>query len=364
MKTAKKYAYMVMLVLAIACLGGCYQGANYYYMNSEKYTAGDVEITEKIDTIYIDYSAGNVEVIRNTSGTTKIAETSSREQPTSEKALMNDNSSTDEKVSMSDKLSTIDEEQGTSKEEQKNSSGVIRITETASKELNEDQMVHTWVDGSILYVKYCASKKGIDMRNLNKKLKIEIPADYAFEMVNVSVSSANASLENLESKNIQVTASSGNINVSGIANAVGLSASSGNIVFGQQGEMDKVKLTTSSGCVTTTIEKTENLEIRTSSGDIQVDAGNITTFDLNSSSGACEVRFLEAAQKAKVDTSSGNVRVYFPENPDLKANVRTSSGKFYYDISFTKEGDAYINGDGNHYIEVSTSSGDVDFLRN
>ena len=322
----------MMLVLAIACLGGCYHGTNYYYMNSEKYTAGDREITEKIDTIFIDYTSGGVQVIRAASD------------------IKGDETAKGDETLSADEASK--------------NNGTIKITETAAKELSESQKVHTWVDGSTLYVKYCASENGIDMRNLNKKLKIEIPEDYAFEMVNVSVSSANASLENLESKNIQVTASSGNINVSGIANAVELSASSGNIVFGQQGEMDKVKLTTLSGCVTTTIERTENLEIRTSSGDIQVDAGNITTFDLNSSSGACEVRFLEAAQKAKVDTSSGNVRVYLPENPDLKANVRTSSGKFYYDISFTKEGDAYINGDGNHYIEVSTSSGDVDFLRN
>lgn len=319
---------MVMLVLVIACLSGCYQGANYYYLNSEKYTAGDREIAEKIDTIYIDYSSGDVQVIRAAS----------------------------EATAKGDEISDTDE---VSKE-----SGTIKITETASKELNEKQKVHTWVDGSALYVKYCAADKGIDLRNLNKKLKIEVPAGLSFEIVDVRVSSANASLNNIESQNISVQASSGNINVLGAAKEVELNASSGKISFEQQGECDTVKMSNSSGGVMASIEKAEQIKIMTSSGDIQVNAGTVTEFESNSSSGACRAKFTEVPQKTKIGASSGSVSVYLPENPDLKAHVTTSSGKFYCDIPLAKDGDGYICGDGSNYIEVTTSSGDVDFFHN
>ena len=309
MKTARKYVYMVMLILAIACLGGCYQGANYYYKNSENYTAGDREITDKIDTIYIDYTSGNVEVVRNTSGTTKI-------------------------------------------------------TETASRERNEDQMVHTWVDGSILYVKYCASKTGIDMRNMNKKLKIEIPEDASLELVNVSVSSADMVLENLETNMIKVNSSSGRVDVSAATKNAEISTSSGSISFEQHGESDMIKMSASSGSVNAIVEKAGQIKLQTSSGDIQAQTGSVTEFEASASSGACRAQFDEVPQKTKIGTSSGKVSVYLPENPDLKVDVSTSSGKFYYDIPLAKDGDKYVCGEGNNYIEVSTSSGDVDFLTN
>ena len=323
---------MVMLVLAIACLGGCYQGANYYYMNSEKYTAGDREITEKIDTIFIDYTSGGVQVIRAASD------------------IKGDETAKGDETLSADEASK--------------NNGTIEITETAAKELSESQKVHTWVDGSTLYVKYCASENGIDMRNLNKKLKIEIPADSIFETVNVNVSSADATLENIESKSVVMKASSGSIGVSGTVGNADMTASSGNLTLDLQGESDTLKLEASSGDVAVTAPKAECIRIRTSSGKIKAELGMVEEFDSTSSSGACRVKFDEVPQKTKITASSGNVTVYFPEKPDLKAHVTTSSGKFYYDMAFAKDGKDLISGNGSNYIEVNTSSGDVDFLRN
>ena len=93
---------------------------NYLYDNGDKYEAGDRDITEKIESINIAYMSGEV----------VMTETDA---------------------------------------------DVVSIKETSNKELDDKRKVHTWVDGSTLYVRYCASAKGLELNNLDKKLTIDIP---------------------------------------------------------------------------------------------------------------------------------------------------------------------------------------------
>ncbi|MBR1798003.1 MAG: DUF4097 family beta strand repeat protein [Clostridiales bacterium] len=240
----------------------------YTYENADKYTAGDREITETIDSINIDYVSGDVRLI---------------------------GSDTDE----------------------------VTITETANKELDDEQMVHTWVDGSTLYVRFCASSKSIDLNNIEKELEIVVPESQLLDTLLVEISSGSFYCSDITSGDINVSSSSGAIEVNGSADNINLEASSGSVYLNQERESENISINTSSGSITAEIIATDKLDI---------------------------------------DASSGDVTVYLPEDADVTANVETSSGEFNYELSFSRIDGAYVSGDGSSVMNINTSSGDVSLL--
>ena len=95
MKKIKGIICGTLLVAALSCICGCslsISNTTYTYNNSDKFTAGDREISDKIDTINIDYISGDI-------------------------TLTGSNTST------------------------------ISVKETAAKQLDDKRKVHTWVDG-------------------------------------------------------------------------------------------------------------------------------------------------------------------------------------------------------------------------
>ena len=109
------------------------------------------------------------------------------------------------------------------------------MKETSAKELDDKRKVHTWVDGTTLYVRYCASAKGLDLNNLNKKLDIQIPADCRLENLKVDVSSGDFTGKEFEANGVNVYASSGDVEVVCGAKDIEIKTSSGDITLTQHG---------------------------------------------------------------------------------------------------------------------------------
>ena len=309
MRGFQKLIYVAVTVALIGCLSGCNVNfgfkTNYVYQNGEKYTAGDREITEKIETIDIDYLSGDVMLI------------------------------------------------GTD-------SDVVTVKETSVKQLDDKRKVHTWVDGTTLYVRYCASAKGLDLNNLNKKLEIEIPADCQLEKLKVDVSSGDFTGKEFEANGVMVYASSGDVEVTCGAKDIELKTSSGDITLNQHGESDSIKLHASSGHVTANVETAGKFDGDVSSGKIMIQGHFIKELESDVSSGEGEYRFDVTPEKSRIHHSSGRVTIFLPENADLTGEFHLSSGKLSYDLAFAKNGDRYVCGNGANQMKVDVSSGNVD----
>ena len=159
MRKLKNIVFAAALVLALGLLSACSfeSKVNYVYKNGEKYTAGDREITEKIEKIDIHYLSGDVKLLAS-------------------------------------------------------ETGVVTIKETSEKALDEKLKVHTWVDGTTLYVRYCASAKGLSLNNLKKQLVITIPSDGALGDLKVDVSSADFTCDVSVSDQVKINTTSGDVN--------------------------------------------------------------------------------------------------------------------------------------------------------
>lgn len=307
MRKFKGLLYAVIAVATLGCLSGCNFGwkTNYIYENGDKYTAGDRTISEKIETIDVNYMSGDVTLI-GTDGDT------------------------------------------------------VTIKETSKKQLSDKQKVHTWVDGTTLYVRFCASAKGLELNNLDKNLEISIPKDMALKVVKADVSSGDVTFQNFESDSVDVHASSGDLNIACAAKNVKLSASSGDVTLTQRGDSDEISLKTSSGKVYADLENAGKLNISVSSGTVTVNANDVKEVKSKVSSGSSEYRFAVAPANTDIDSSSGDVTIYLPEQIDLTAEFSVSSGKTNYDQAFSKNGKQYVCGTGANQMKVHVSSGNVD----
>ena len=309
-KTLIKLAVLAALPI---CLTGCSanfsMNTNYIYENGDKYSAGDREISDKVDTINIDYMSGEITM-------------------------------------------TGEAQDG------------ISIKETSSKNLSEDQKVHTWVDGSTLYVRYCASKKNLDLNNLNKHLEISVPKDVKLENLTVDISSGELSSSNIEVSKIDAEASSGSLSFDGKADDVTAEVSSGTIDIKLDGKSTSLDFTASSGNIKADIEEADKLVTETSSGNTTVKAAFITDINSTASSGKMNFTLDKAPTVIKMNASSGDITLALPEKSNYTAKVETSSGEFDYELPFEKKGSTYIIGSGEGTMDITTTSGNVKINEN
>ncbi len=290
MKSLSKFIKSLVGIAAITSISlvsltGCTFGFNYTYANADKYEAGDQTFTEDIDTINIDYRSGEVKLTSD-------------------------------------------------------SKSKIFVKETSNKTLDESHMVHTWVDGSTLYVKFCESTNNINFSNMHKELEVIIPEDLKLEDLKIEVSSADTDIQ-CEAKNIEIDASSGDITLT------------------QSGNSDSISIDTSSGKIDATVENVETMKNEASSGNIKVTGDFIKNLTSNTSSGNAEYSLKTAPENSDISASSGTVNVNLPADSDLKASLDVSSGKINYDLPFTKDDNSYVCGKGTNKMSIDTSSGNI-----
>lgn len=323
---------MALIVPSTLCLTGCSFGLintfSYQYENGDKYTAGDREIDDKITKINIDYLSGGVKV------------------------------------------------RGTDTDN-------IKVDETANTDLDSDHQVHTWVDGDTLYVRYCVSTKSINFNKIEKSLEITIPEAQELDDFIIDISSGDTDISGITTGSLDSHASSGNVNIDCSAEVIELKVSSGNIdlkqtgdnksvnvksssgkvSFTQVGTSDSVSIDSSSGGVTANVDRIDKMYVHVSSGKIYVEGNSIADLTSKSSSGHSDFRLKNAPMKADINSSSGGVSVYVPEDSDVTVNVSIASGEFNYDLPFAKNGKTYVAGNGTSDMKIHSSSGDVDFMK-
>lgn len=258
---------------------------NYLYDNGDKYEAGDRDITEKIESINIAYMSGEV----------VMTETDA---------------------------------------------DVVSIKETSPKELDDKRKVHTWVDGSTLYVRYCASARGLELNNLDKKLTIDIP-------------------KNIELSDVKLELSSGDADISCSAKNYDLNASSGGINLTQRGDSDSINMEVTSGGISVNYESADKINVSASSGSIYLKGNSVNDFKSEVTSGNGDYTFNQLPKGASLSASSGNINIYIPKDADLTLTAKKSSGDMSTEHAFTKDGDTYVSGSGTNKMNVSVTSGDI-----
>lgn len=195
----------------------------------------------------------------------------------------------------------------------------ICLTETASTELEKDQQMQWYVDGTTLYVRQYTGQQLLQFGDTGKRLKITIPTDARLDALDINASSASVDTEV---------------------------------------DVNTLHIATSSGKIHASAENPEYAELSTSSGDVELTADSLRTLAVHTSSGSIDVT-ANAFEHAKLDASSGNISLSLPEESDFSADISTASGTFASELPLKNIEEFYVCGDGENVLTLSTSSGNI-----
>ncbi|WP_338450089.1 DUF4097 family beta strand repeat-containing protein [Niallia oryzisoli] len=217
------------------------------------------------------------------------------------------------------------------------------------------------------------------------KISMEKENKFQFMMFNFTRVSLNIKVPEKVYHSIKLNAASGDMAVDEVeAKKLTIETKSGDIEVSDVRTEDTLSLTTSSGDIAANNNHSKRMEMETSSGDITTKDNVAKGSDLLASSGDI-ISDNQALEDSKIHTSSGDISV---EMDELKGNIELKASSGDIDVNFTKaptsltldyksssgEGTAHIDdmkyseksehrmigeiGDGHVKLTARTSSGD------
>lgn len=329
MKKILGLGLLAALLLTLLC--GCGFSINfgiYQYPNGQNYTAGsEASFSAPIDAIDVDWPAGAVKIAYHEKETVELCE-----------------------------------------------------TVTGSVEPAEDEIMHYWLDGTTLRVKFAASGRTLLIMP-QKELTILLPRSLMLDRLSVDVASAEADIRTDARKTI-VQAASGEVTLalsdgesvdvstaSGAVSAklaqmadVSIDTASGKITLDASQVTGAVELDSASGDMTLTVGTAKRLTAETSSGEIELAAGEISEVSFDSASGDIRAVFTAMPRDCEIDTASGGIRLTLPKDASFVAEVDTASGDFDCEFAVVRKGNRYTCGTGEARLELESASGNIRVL--
>lgn len=221
----------------------------------------------------------------------------------------------------------------------------IRLSETSTRDLKKDQQLHWYLDGKTLRVQYAASAVAIG-NSLNKELTVLIPNDLRLDDAHIAVASAMVEADGLNAEKIKID------------------SASGQVALRQLGEAEEINVNTASGAAAVAVENAELLKVNSASGAMIVDALYVDEVKIATASGNATLQLANAADRIKVDSVSGAVRLILPDSMGFTADVDSLSGRVGGSLRLDRDDGDYVYGNGRCKIEVDTVSGNVTFDEN
>ncbi|MGN1373499.1 MAG: DUF4097 family beta strand repeat-containing protein [Candidatus Coproplasma sp.] len=198
---------------------------------------------------------------------------------------------------------------------------VVKIEESADKEIGEELTLRYKVDGGKLTVQFATNGRH-DIRGLNKKLNVFIPD--------------GVTLNSLTLKNV-----SGEINAQVNAGQLNAETATGNITLG--------------GNVPT-------IEVKSTSGKISVSQATVALITAKNATGDIELSF-DVAAAIFVGIVSGKVNIALPDNVGFVLNLETLSGELTSELDLVQNEKTYTRLEGGSIFSVNTGTGNVNITK-
>jgi DUF4097 and DUF4098 domain-containing protein YvlB len=216
------------------------------------------------------------------------------------------------------------------------------------KNRNYVEVMHS-KKGSILVILVEAKKGWIPPSSEDKIIYIRVPRDIK---VDLKTSSGDIETEDIETYDIRLKSSSGDIDVNNCSGSLNIKSSSGDQSIKEY--TGDIYADTSSGKQFYE-EITGNIEAESSSGDITID-GQTGTLILKASSGDLKGRDVYLKGDSSFTTSSGSISFEFKNNFDeLSFDLKSSSGKL--NVGQSRVRGRLVIGGGKIKITGESSSG-------
>lgn len=306
----KKTIIIVLVCLLALGLSACSFSIGALYPDGEKYTAGDAVITDKVETLLVDWSSGSV---------------------------------------------TIEPGDG----------DAIELCETGNKPVKAEEQMQYYLDGTTLHVRFCAPGKLTVGIMPEKNLHVTLPKDLVLRELDVSTASAALNVTDLRAERMKLGTASGEVSGSvAYAGELRIGTASGEVKLATPGEVGTIDADTASGDIElTTSGEVGTIKTDTASGAVSITAESVRELDMESASGRQDVVLAKMPQECEMDSASGEVTLTLPADAEFTAEVDTASGDFDCEFPTVLHGDTYICGGGGAELSFDTASGDISILK-
>ena len=177
-------------------------------------------------------------------------------------------------------------------------------------------------DGRTLKIEYCKNTTFGDLKNLkfSKDLNILVPMDWSGRALKVDAASAKLSVQDLT--------------------------------------IQEVDIDTASGACQFDSCTVDTLDIDTASGDVYFE-GSLNKLDCDSASAGVQAVLDDVPYEIDIDTASGGLELFLPEDAGFSVKMDTMSGKFDSTLTYTEKSGRFVRGNGACSIDMSSMSGGV-----
>lgn len=235
----------------------------------------------------------------------------------------------------------------------------ITFSETSDRALSNELSLHWWLDGSTLRIQFAASGRR-NLSAMQKELTLALPESFVAQDVRISLASADLQTATLRAEHISVNTASGDVQLSlDSAKEIQVNSASGAVQLLQTGSTDTLKLHTASGDLDVVMEQVGYAEAETASGNIKVKADRLTKGKAETASGEVALYTRQIPTDYRIETSSGDVSVFYPVDASFTLKIDTASGDFKSDFAMKQNGKSYICKDGVSSLRIETASGDI-----
>ncbi|MBQ0125527.1 MAG: DUF4097 family beta strand repeat protein, partial [Clostridiales bacterium] len=296
----------IMILTFVLALSGCGIYSVNVYPEAEKYSAGNAEIKAKIENIDIDYASGQVN------------------------------------VKYHDKSALI-------------------IDEKTNMTVDDSLIVHYFVDGTTLKIKFSASGAVKAPFDLRKTLTLTLPESVKLDSIKINTSSASVFTEKLNVSKAVISTASGRVDAYvAYADEIDVDTASGDATVVTECGCESVNIDTASGKVKLdALGYCGDVKVHSSSGNVELKLFGADKLRAESSSGKIYIKSINAPTDCYLDTSSGDITLEFDGDASLTAKIDTASGDFDCDFPVLMKNGKYIIGGGDADVRIDTSSGDI-----
>ena len=235
----------------------------------------------------------------------------------------------------------------------------ILLQETSGRTIGEDLRLRWCLDQETgtLTVQY--GKDGARMPwNFSKDLTLTLPENIELGDVSIHGISGGIVIPTLRADSLSLSMTSGTTDAAAEANHISVSSTSGSIRLTAAGSSEDIRVHTTSGSIDVKAGEAGSVRLDCTSGDITADLESADAVWINSTSGKVTAS-LATLNRLEIDVTSGSVTAYLPEKPGFTAYLDKVSGKITYDLPMTVRGASYICGDGSGYVRIHTTSGGI-----
>ncbi|MBR3740685.1 MAG: DUF4097 family beta strand repeat protein [Clostridia bacterium] len=259
------------------------------------------------------------------------------------------------------------------------SGNTILISEKTTGVISEDMRMRWRLDGDTLRIEY--DKPGLHLFSFmphEKELTVDLPDGLKLEKADISVTSGDVNIPALYADELKLGATSGDIRglvhartikgkltsgsmevqVMNTAEEVSLESTSGSITLEAMEIEKKAVISTTSGSIRAAVKQTDEFKANSTSGAIKAVIGNAKNITIGSTSGKV-IADISTVHALDIHTTSGGVTAYLPQTPGFTAQIETTSGRFESQLALTKQGNAYIAGDGSGTVKIHATSGNI-----